>query len=104
MQIPGWIWLVDNKGAIQLKTTMLGDSPLVLDEGITPILGLDLWEHAYYFDYKEKKLEYVKNWLQVVNWDWVAENIVRCQVRREQAANERRRRSSTLELPEEFHA
>ncbi len=65
----GWCWLQPNMDII---TTPNQDSPLSLgmDE---PLLGLDVWEHAYYLDYKNKRDDYVRAWWNVVNWDFVAE-------------------------------
>jgi Fe-Mn family superoxide dismutase len=63
----GWAWLQPNMDII---TTPNQDTPLIqgLDE---PLLGLDVWEHAYYLDYKNKRDDYVKSWWNVVNWDFV---------------------------------
>lgn len=61
----GWVWLLPD---LSIVTTPNQDSPLSLD-GITPILGLDVWEHAYYLDYKNKRPDYIKAWWNVVNWD-----------------------------------
>nr|BCX00148.1 MAG: hypothetical protein KatS3mg041_0194 [Bacteroidota bacterium] len=67
----GWAWLVvDEQGQLQVYSTANQDSPLM--EGHTPILGLDVWEHAYYLKYQNRRAEYVQNWWNVVNWDEVA--------------------------------
>lgn len=65
----GWAWLQPNMDII---TTANQDTPLM--QGLeAPLLGLDVWEHAYYLDYKNKRDDYVKAWWDVVNWDVVAE-------------------------------
>lgn len=67
----GWAWLVDNQGKLEVYSTANQDSPLM--EGKNPILGLDVWEHAYYLKYQNHRPEYIENWLQVVNWSIVEE-------------------------------
>lgn len=66
----GWAWLVVNNGKLEVMDTLNQDSPL--SEGKTPILGLDVWEHAYYLKYQNKRPEYVEAFWNVVNWDEVA--------------------------------
>jgi Fe-Mn family superoxide dismutase len=67
----GWAWLtVDSGGALQLSSTANQDSPVM--EGKTPILGLDVWEHAYYLKYQNRRPEYISAWWNVVNWDEVS--------------------------------
>ncbi|MGN1401659.1 MAG: superoxide dismutase SodA [Bacillus sp. (in: firmicutes)] len=65
----GWAWLVVNNGKLEITSTPNQDSPL--SEGKTPILGLDVWEHAYYLKYQNKRPEYIANFWNVVNWDEV---------------------------------
>lgn len=66
----GWAWLViDENGKLQITATANQDSPLM--NSLTPILGLDVWEHAYYLKYKNKRDEYINNWWNVVYWDKV---------------------------------
>jgi Fe-Mn family superoxide dismutase len=67
----GWAWLsVDSGGNLILESTPNQDSPYM--EGRTPILGLDVWEHAYYLKYQNRRPEYISAWWNVVNWDEVA--------------------------------
>ena len=66
----GWGWLVVDKGKLKILSTANQDSPV--SDGLT-ILGIDVWEHAYYLKYQNRRPEYVKAWWNVVNWDNVAE-------------------------------
>ncbi|GIO23125.1 superoxide dismutase SodA [Oceanobacillus sp. J11TS1] len=68
----GWAWLVLNNGELEITSTPNQDSPL--SEGKTPLLGLDVWEHAYYLKYQNKRPEYISAFWNVVNWDQVANN------------------------------
>jgi len=66
----GWGWLVvDGKGDLQVVATPNQDSPL--SRGLTPILGVDVWEHAYYLNYQNRRPDYLSAWWNVVNWDAV---------------------------------
>ncbi|MDP2717274.1 MAG: superoxide dismutase [Candidatus Micrarchaeota archaeon] len=67
----GWAWLVSNKGNLEIMSTANQDTPL--SDAKTPILGVDVWEHAYYLRYQNKRADYLKAWWNVVNWDYVAE-------------------------------
>lgn len=68
----GWAWLViDGGGKLAVMSTPNQNSPLM--EGHTPILGLDVWEHAYYLLYQNRRADYIAAWWNVVNWDRVAE-------------------------------
>lgn len=67
----GWAWLVLDGGELAITSTANQDSPLT--DGKTPLLGNDVWEHAYYLTYKNVRPEYLKAWWAVVNWDVVAE-------------------------------
>jgi len=70
----GWAWLfIDRNGGLKLGSTPNQDNPLmeVSDIKGTPILGLDVWEHAYYLKYQNRRTEYISNWWKIVNWDFV---------------------------------
>ena len=66
----GWAWLVINQGALEITSTPNQDS--VLTEDKTPLLGLDVWEHAYYLNYQNRRPDYVAAFFNVINWDEVA--------------------------------
>jgi Fe-Mn family superoxide dismutase len=65
----GWAWLVISPAGLEVISTANQDSPLSL--GKTPLLGIDVWEHAYYLNYQNRRADYVKAWWNVVNWDEV---------------------------------
>lgn len=65
----GWAWLTLSGGELEIVTTANQDSPLAL--GKTPLLGLDVWEHAYYLKYQNRRPEYVAAFFQVINWERV---------------------------------
>lgn len=67
----GWAWLVVKDGALKVQSTPNQDTPL-MDASGTPILGLDVWEHAYYLHYQNRRPEYIENWWNVVNWEEVS--------------------------------
>lgn len=69
----GWQWLVIHQGKLELMMTPNQDSPL--SAGKTPLLTLDLWEHAYYLQYYSKRVDYVEAWWNIINWDDVAERL-----------------------------
>ncbi len=66
----GWGWLVVDNGELKVTSTANQDSPL--SNGQTPILGVDVWEHAYYLNYQNRRADYVKAFWKLVNWDEVA--------------------------------
>jgi len=69
----GWAWLAKNGDKLEVYSTANQDSPLM--EGKTPLLGLDVWEHAYYLKYQNKRPDYIEAWWNVVNWDEVAKRL-----------------------------
>ena len=71
----GWAWLLVQEGKLVVSSTPNQDNPLmdVSEVKGTPVLGLDVWEHAYYLKYQNKRPDYIENWWNVVNWDKVNE-------------------------------
>ncbi|MBC1423709.1 superoxide dismutase [Listeria seeligeri] len=63
----GWAWLVVNNGKLEIVSTANQDSPL--SEGKTPVLGLDVWEHAYYLKFQNRRPEYIDTFWNVINWE-----------------------------------
>lgn len=69
----GWAWLVvDANKALKVVSTANQDNPIT--DGLTPILGVDVWEHAYYLKFQNRRPDYLTTWFNVVNWDVVARN------------------------------
>ena len=68
----GWTWLVVADGQLEILTTPNQDSPLTL--GKTPVIGLDVWEHAYYLKYQNRRPEYIEAFFNVINWEKVNEH------------------------------
>ncbi len=74
----GWTWLVVNENSgLEIYSTANQDSPLM--QGHTPILGLDVWEHAYYLNYQNRRPDYIEAWTNVINWDEVAKRYATAQ-------------------------
>ncbi len=70
----GWAWLVvDHDGELQIMTTPNQDSPIM--SGNRPLIGLDVWEHAYYLKYQNNRIDYIENFWKIINWPLVAELI-----------------------------
>lgn len=69
----GWAWLVDNNGTLEVVGTPNQDNPIT--DGKKPILGVDVWEHAYYLKYQNRRPEYLSSFWKVVNWSKVAERL-----------------------------
>jgi superoxide dismutase, Fe-Mn family len=67
----GWAWLYVANGALAVKGFPNGDNPAM--EGGVPVLGIDVWEHAYYLKYQNRRPEYVANWFNVINWEAVGQ-------------------------------
>ena len=65
----GWVWLVDAGGTLAIESTANQDNPLM--DGKRPIFGIDVWEHAYYLKYQNRRPDYLAAWWNVVNWDEV---------------------------------
>jgi len=66
----GWAWLVKKGNKLEILSTANQDNPI--SDGLSPIFGLDVWEHAYYLKYQNRRADYVSNWWNVVNWDEIA--------------------------------
>lgn len=73
----GWAWLVAKGGKLEVRKTPNAETPLT-EKGVTPLLTMDVWEHAYYLDYQNKRPDYIASFLDnLVNWDFVAENFAK---------------------------
>ena len=67
----GWAWLVLDNGRLKIEPTPNQDSPI--SRGMQPILGIDVWEHAYYLKYQNRRPEYIAAWFNVINWEFVSD-------------------------------
>ena len=65
----GWVWLINNGGALSIESSPNQDTPVM--EGKSAILGLDVWEHAYYLKYQNRRPDYMAAWFNTINWDEV---------------------------------
>lgn len=70
----GWTWLTSDGKELRIETTANQDSPI--SEGRLPLVGIDMWEHAYYLKYQNKRIDYVNAWFNVVNWEYASERYV----------------------------
>lgn len=68
----GWAWLVKDGDKLDVISTANQDNPVM--DGLTPLLGIDVWEHAYYLNYQNRRPDYIQAWFEVINWAQVAEN------------------------------
>jgi superoxide dismutase, Fe-Mn family len=73
----GWAWLVWRQGKLAIESSANQDSPV--SNGVVALLGLDVWEHAYYLKYQNRRADYIAAWWNVVNWDFVAERYLKAQ-------------------------
>ena len=69
----GWVWLVDNGGKLAVESTANQDNPMM--EGKHPIFGIDVWEHAYYLKYQNRRPDYLSAWWNVIDWDEVGKRL-----------------------------
>lgn len=69
----GWVWLTRTGDTLVISSSPNQDSPIM--DGIAPVLGLDVWEHAYYLKYQNKRPDYIDAWWNVVNWEFVARQV-----------------------------
>ena len=65
----GWVWLINSGGSVSIESSPNQDSPIM--EGKSAILGLDVWEHAYYLKYQNRRPDYINAWFNTINWDEV---------------------------------
>lgn len=73
----GWAWLVLGNNSLEIVTTQNQDNPIT--QGKIPVLGIDVWEHAYYLKYQNKRADYIKAFFNVIDWEQVEMNLVKAQ-------------------------
>lgn len=73
----GWAWLVADGDKLEILSTANQDNPLT--EGKRPLLCLDVWEHAYYLKYQNRRVDYINEWFRIINWDFVNEQYKKSQ-------------------------
>lgn len=69
----GWVWLIKEDDGLKITSTPNQDSPIM--EDVVPVMGLDVWEHAYYLKYQNRRPEYIENWWNVVNWSAIEKRL-----------------------------
>jgi Fe-Mn family superoxide dismutase len=74
----GWAWLVASANGLSIISTANQDNPI--SQGLIPLLGVDVWEHAYYLNYQNRRGDYLEAWWNVVNWDYVSGNYKAVQI------------------------
>ena len=74
----GWVWLVLDKDRLEIMSTRNQDNPISL--GLYPILGNDVWEHAYYLNYQNRRPDYLNAWFNVLNWTEVNQRFTRAKI------------------------
>jgi Fe-Mn family superoxide dismutase len=67
----GWVWVVSTRGVLSVISTPNQDNPLMDNAGGVPIIGIDVWEHAYYLKYQNRRKDYLEAWWNVINWTTV---------------------------------
>jgi len=73
----GWVWLsINDSGTLVIESFSNAGNPLLL--GHTPLLTCDVWEHAYYIDYRNARADYLEKWWELINWDFVSNNLEEC--------------------------
>ncbi|GIU00127.1 superoxide dismutase [Fe] [Sulfurovum sp. TSL6] len=73
----GWVWLsINDSGTLVIESFSNAGNPLLLNH--TPLLTCDVWEHAYYIDYRNARADYLQKWWELVNWDFVSDNLEAC--------------------------
>lgn len=72
----GYAWLVSDRGKLKIVTTPNQNNPI--EEGLCPILNLDVWEHAYYLKHYNERAKYIEDWFNIVNWDQAEHNYLAC--------------------------